>query len=170
MKVSTTSFTPNFKRLLQDCGQLHLCHWCINILNKNIKKWCDFIVIILLQHILRTYFSIYYDYVNLTVSGPPGDRPPSGFFVLFRYNFPINISAWNLVGCCKTPKFTFSASWVGLVGKWLDPQSTTEFSWYSVFGPPTKEISTFLIITAQVRSSQTLWCRTFVSNMLGLGL
>jgi len=30
-------------------------------------------------------------------------------------NFPVNILAWNLLGCCKTPKYTFFASLVVVV-------------------------------------------------------
>jgi len=36
------------------------------------RKWCDFIVIIVLRYILTTYFGI--DFVNRTVFGPPVAR------------------------------------------------------------------------------------------------
>jgi len=38
-------------------------------------------------------------------------QPPSGCFdFILKYNFSVNISAWNLLGCCKTPKYTILAS------------------------------------------------------------
>jgi len=66
---------PRF-RLLTAAQQ----RWLLPVLNKSVNKWCDFIVIIVLQYILTTYFCI--DYVNRTVSGPPVARQsriwPSG--------------------------------------------------------------------------------------------
>ena len=62
--------------------------------------------------------------------------------------------------------------WVGgyrLVDKWLEPQNCPEIRGFCHRGPPTKEVSTFLIIIAKVRSSQTFLCRKFVSNVFGLG-
>jgi len=45
------------------------------------------------------------------------------------------------VGCCKTPKSTFSASLVGLVGiaeEGLEPQNSPEIGGFSLLGPPKK--------------------------------
>ena len=38
------------------------------------------------------------------------------FWFFSRIHFPVNILAWNLVGCCKRTKYTLTASLVGPVG------------------------------------------------------
>jgi len=39
MKVSTASFTPDFKRLVPNCRQLHLSYSCMKfLLNESVKK------------------------------------------------------------------------------------------------------------------------------------
>jgi len=56
--------------------------------------------------------------------------------------------ALNLVGCCKTPKYTFSASLQGLVGAdWqkscLNLKTAPKFEVFAPLSPPRKEASTF---------------------------
>jgi len=53
------------------------------------------------------------------------------------------------VGCCKAPKYTFSASLLGLgagwlAEKWLEPQTTSEIRGFCPLGTPTKKIVNFL--------------------------
>ena len=76
------------------------------------------------------------------------------------------------MGCCKTPKYTFSATLVGLVG--TDREKTgwnlQKSSKSVVFAPLNLpwNISTLGIIIAKVRFSPTFVCRKFVCNVFGL--
>jgi len=66
-----------------------------------------------------------------------------------------------MVGCCKTLKYSFSASLVGLVGagcqkSGLNLKIPPKFVVFASLDPPPKVV-TFLIIIAKVRSSQTVF-------------
>jgi len=66
------------------------------------------------------------------------------------------------MGCCKTPKCTFSANLVKVVvadrqKKLLESRTTPEIRGFCPLGPPPNKVSTFLIIIAKIRSSQTFF-------------
>ena len=73
--------------------------------------------------------------------------------------------------CCKTLKYTFSASLVGFVGAGRKMAWVLNIPEIHAFLPSwtlTKNVSTFLIIIAKVRTLPTFLCRKFLSNVFGL--
>jgi len=62
-------------------------------------------------------------------------------------------------GCCKTPRCTFSASLVGTDRQisGLNLKIAPKSQVFDPFDPPTKEVTTCLIIIAKVKSSQTFF-------------